>query len=1252
MKQSFLDSNLDAIARRCPRFADRVRHAQPAGDLALHPGKADPELTGRYRGASLASAYRPAQEARQFAESVNLIENAVVIVLGFGLGWHVRELCRRMRRTGVIVVFEPDLSLMRSVLEAVDHSRWLADAQIAFFDDENDRAEIALRLDGAQALVVQGTTIVEHSPSRGRLHGKSAAFRKNFTEFVAATRTTMLTTLVHSATTCRNSLLNLDRYAGGAGIGELQNLASGHPGILIAAGPSLARNLALLDDPRVRDKVIIIAVQTMLKPLLERGIRPHFVTALDYHEISGQFYDGLTEDDVAGVTLIVEPKANRAIVEGFPGSIRCVGSAFLDQVLGSTAASRAPLRPGATVAHLSFYFAQFLGCDPIVLIGQDLAFTDGLYYGSGAAIHQQWGPEVNRFTSLEAMEWQRIARMKRTLRQADGYGGRSVLIDEQMQTYLQQFERDFSSTVATVIDATEGGCLKRNCEVRALSSVLGEHVYHSPLTLPEIPTAPIHLDQTRVRVVLQRVRELRQRTRKLIDISRQTSHLIDLMLTDQHDAKRMQGHFRRMDGYRAEVETLMDVMALTNSVSQLGVFKRLKADRRIDLSDGLEPVERQRLQLARDKVNVDWLVEAGEELCACLDESECILQGGTVNPRTSQRFADGAKETFQASADQPLGRGVSLMTAPDTDGQNADCVVMNGPTRVAAIIAVDPERSDLGIARRLDERFYGESVLACVVRRLARCAGLDDIILLAPEGCDRALIEHASRSSQGIHVTIEPMSMEEARSERQRAVAAARRWSDTSWRGGIGGASVYDEIMRPKAMLRAMERHQLAGALVVGSDWALVDPGGKTGCGAIIEQFRERPDARPIVFSQCPPGLCGCVVSRSFLQQMAAGTRGSMIGAVLSYMPHLPQLDPISTDLCVKVPMRIRSSQARFTFDTQHRRDVLRGVFEGRGEEVHQYDAQAVVSHYDEWADSELERFGDCLPMCIEMELTTDRGIEWYLNGVQSVHDGCEREPMSLDRVARIIEQAAERDDVAITLGGAGDPLLHPQFPEIVRLIHDAGVSAIHVVTDLVDGFTDADQLLDLPIDVLSVRLNADREEQYRRLTKSDRFQGVVSSLESLINLRGNRSGDMGQLALPWIVPSIWRCAATLEDMKNLYDRWMYFVNAASIEPPPWLSLLARIRADRAAVQAGEVLQLNWPRAVVAREARRWMCIRSDGQVEVDAFDWRSPGTAGSVMDRQLGELWPEILSERSRRLNRDSALIIQQADVCGAVGA
>ncbi|MHC4993032.1 MAG: 6-hydroxymethylpterin diphosphokinase MptE-like protein, partial [Planctomycetota bacterium] len=166
----------------------------------------------------------------------------------------------------------------------------------------------------------------------------------------------------------------------------------------------------MLATPGLRDRAVIIAAQTTLRPLLAAGVRPHFVTALDFHEISRRFYEGLTPEDVRGVTLVAEPKAHPVILDVFPGAVRCCRSGFLDQVLGAHARPMGELPAGATVAHLAVYLARFLGCNPVAMVGQDLAFTDGLYYLPGTAIDDTWAPELNPFNTMEMMQWQRIAR--------------------------------------------------------------------------------------------------------------------------------------------------------------------------------------------------------------------------------------------------------------------------------------------------------------------------------------------------------------------------------------------------------------------------------------------------------------------------------------------------------------------------------------------------------------------------------------------------------------------------------------------------------------------------------------------------------------------------------------------------------------------------------------------------------------------------------------------------------------------------
>ena len=266
--------------------------------------------------------------------------------------------------------------------------------------------------------------------------------------------------MTRCSSTIENQLSNLDRYAIGSGIEDLAGIAAGRLGVVVSAGPSLRKNLPLLAAPGVRDRCVIVATQTTLKPLLAAGVAPHFVTALDYHPISRRFYEGIDPAAVEDTELIIDSKVHRAVPAAWPGRIRCIPSPELDQFLGPLAAGHPPLEASATVAHLAYVLARHLGCDPVALIGQDLGFTDGLYYAPGTAIHDVWLPELNAFNTIETMEWERIVRHRTHLAEREDVHGRRIFTDAQMLNYLQLFEMRFTADVAsglTVIDATEGG---------------------------------------------------------------------------------------------------------------------------------------------------------------------------------------------------------------------------------------------------------------------------------------------------------------------------------------------------------------------------------------------------------------------------------------------------------------------------------------------------------------------------------------------------------------------------------------------------------------------------------------------------------------------------------------------------------------------------------------------------------------------------------------------------------------------------
>jgi hypothetical protein len=1060
--QTHLESNLAALGERNAEVADAIRAAAPRPGLVFSDSREGPP-TARLDDAVLASAHRPREEARRLMETVDVVEHATIVVLGFGLGYHVQALAERIGGAGLIVVYEPDVALLRAVLERIDHA-WMKDALLVFVTDPDDRGGLARRLDGAESILAQGTTFLAHPASRRRLAESSGRFQSIFTDHVEAARTTFVTTIIRAVDTVRNLLYNIDHYVDGPGVAELAGVFAGRPAVVVSAGPSLSRNLHRLADPDVRERCVIIAAQTTLKPLLAAGVRPHFVTALDFHEISQRFYDGLTADDVEGVTLVVDPKAHPAILDAFPGTVRCCRSDFLDKLLGGELARpRGELPAGATVAHLCLYLARFLGCGPIAFIGQDLCFPDGIYYAPGTAIHEVWAPELNEFNTIAMMEWQRIARHRANLHRIDDVAGRPVFTDAQMLTYLRQFERDFAAMSAEgveIVDATEGGAPKQHTTRRPLADVLAEHLGDP---LPALPAREAGEDPKRRRATSERLATVRRDIVRIRDLSRETASTIAAMLDEQSDERRMAKHFERIERARAEIDQRFEAFTLLNFVNQLGVFRRTKTDRRLAVRQDLDETERQRAQLERDLVNVQWLADAASEMEVQLADAAGILRGRDVALRRPTAHAEIEAE----AGDEPA--------APSR------------PARVAALVPVDLARDGRGLPRSLATPFGGRPVLQATLERLGRARGIDSIVIVTDDDANVDELIDRARIDRPVHV--ERCGPDPAGAERD-AIGIARLWAGSCWRGGIGGASVYDEVLWPRTMHEVMERRDLDAALLVGPDWPFVDVSAETGCDAIVERHREHPDRHRLVFTQAPPGIGACLVGRPLMEQFGARSRLATIGSMLVYQPHAPQGDPIATEANVTIDPSVRNAMVRATFDTPRQQALVERALAGRN------------------AD-------DLDPVTLVQALA-------------AAEDDTPTHVIIED--ASVPALPADAGDVVVTLAG-------PVSAGCIAAARKAGACAVHVRTRL-DGEDDLDALL--AADVVSVELPGD-----------DTPPETLAAIQELIDRRRPLAGPAGAaaIALPWIVPRFTRSPDNVAGTDAFFERWQHVLGTAVIDP-------------------------------------------------------------------------------------------------------
>ena len=1060
-----LDANLRAIGATRPDLAAKI--AETPSDTTLEFDVApDGALIATRDGRALASKRRPREEASRVADSIDVREHAVFVVMGFGLGHHVRAIAERLGRTGLLCVFEPDLGVLRAVLERVDCTAWLGGGNVILFDEAEGIAAISRAAHKREAIFGLGVRFVEHGPSAVRLGARAGTFSHTVAQAVAAVRTSVVTTMVQTEVTVRNGLMNAEHYVARAGQGDegiidLENLCAGRPAIVVSAGPSLRRNIHLLRDPAVREKCVIIAVQTTLKTLLAEGIKPHFVCALDYHEISKRFYDGLTAEDVEGVTLLAEGKVNAAVLDAYPGPVRMASDETLDLLLPpELRGEHGKIRAGSTVAHLCYYVARHLGCDPVILTGQDLAFTDGVYYGEGAAIHQVWAPELGPFRTLEMMEWERIARSKRSLRAVRDRDGERLYTDEQMATYRVQLERTFAEDAErglTTLDASEGGAAKANASAITLRDALDAHAGPNAPDLPAIPIpARADLAPDRRAALARRFAEVRQQVGRVELLCERSAKLLDRMLDMDGDQSRLTPLIDELHAMRDETRTLQPGYELVQKINQTGAFNRARADRDIHLADD-SPLERQRRQIERDMTNVRWLGEAAGETARLLD--------------AAKQVTEGAKKITRSSNDE------GSVAAP-TCSEHAACVIY-----------VDHQQDQHVRPRALDG-----ATLRAVLERVASCETIDRVVLASDDVVrTRAMTVDAPDALQIEHTEIDLGPLRDAR----RTVGAARAWAPDAWRGGLGGASVYDALYEPHTLARLMHEHAIDTALLVGDDWTSLE---SDVSDELVRRRGEDPDNHRVVFSQAAPGRAGIALARGLVDEFAsaegAAKGWSSVGGVLGYMPFHPLADPISKPLCVAIDPALRDAPSG-------------------------------------------ERANEPSHLIIELDAaqTTPHGLRaaWT--------DGSELGTLTAEDWAAVLDRAAEAfPEASVSFAGRGDPLAHPEALAILAHARDAGFRFVHVRTDPVNEHTTLARLRNLA-DVISLDLLANSAETYKTVTGRDSFDRAVEGVEALIS---EREGT-----LPWIAPRMTRCTATLSDIEGFYDRWLLRCRAAVIDPLP-----------------------------------------------------------------------------------------------------
>jgi hypothetical protein len=461
------EKNLLALLRADPGQAEHLRHLpKPGEDIKIFQTKSG--HTGFFaRGRYLNSRYEPVKE------SINEVEKAVksfgsvpktFCVLGSAGGFLVRAALDAGSRE--VFVYEPDAEVLAAALGIVDFTADINRGLLKFayrVEKVYITVHHKVRMEPDLALVVV--------PGYLKAYPKAVSdIKERLVILVRDSEMVSQTVLARIKIWFEYALENLLPFATKPGVEALKNLFPHVPVVIVSAGPSLDKNIGVLAEHK--NKVVIISVGTSLAKLDRYGIVPHMSVAVESNDIRNQF-DGISYTDkiFTALNLNCFPKLWDMPFRGIFGLTG--GAADNAWMLERLGRMESKIAVGGSVSNAAFSIAELMGADPIILIGQDLAFTDsGELHAKGIGLlgAEDIKPEIIAKRNDEA----ELAKDGYYL--IDGYHGGKVLSKSNLRNYLIWFEQSVSSVTVQgrrAINCTEGGAKIAGFEQLPLSEVLG-----------------------------------------------------------------------------------------------------------------------------------------------------------------------------------------------------------------------------------------------------------------------------------------------------------------------------------------------------------------------------------------------------------------------------------------------------------------------------------------------------------------------------------------------------------------------------------------------------------------------------------------------------------------------------------------------------------------------------------------------------------------------------------------------------------
>lgn len=430
-------NNLTGISKQDAALAKKLENLVIPQEYVVEPTSSGlltlriTDYTGAYY---FHSNNNPVLEGKIFADQYYSIDSDSYIVFGLGLGYHIKAMLD-LDDGLTIDIIEPDINVICTAVYWSDLS-WIYENPRVHLIYDPDYTKLLKLLDVDSHLII-------HNPSlRHVLKPDIKVQLEKF--FISDSGKRNLR--IQFQNNFRENVKNCTRY-----IDEIKTQFEGENAIIVAAGPSLDKNVELLRNKP--ENTIVVAVGTVFNKLLALNILPDYVVFLDAQP---RLYQQIRGIENCQVPIVCASTACKSIAQKYAGDKFLICQYGYDRAEDYVKDKGYQLyKTGGSVTTITLDMCIRLGCKEIAFIGLDLAYTDNRSHASQTADYHVSDEDDKMMVSA--------------------IGGGTVSASRLFVMYREWIERRVAEEngCVTVIDATEGGALKKGMLVMTLEEVFG-----------------------------------------------------------------------------------------------------------------------------------------------------------------------------------------------------------------------------------------------------------------------------------------------------------------------------------------------------------------------------------------------------------------------------------------------------------------------------------------------------------------------------------------------------------------------------------------------------------------------------------------------------------------------------------------------------------------------------------------------------------------------------------------------------------